>query len=98
LPKIKKTILKESGYIYILKNKEFYKIGRSKNPKNRIKSYVTENPDEIEIILCEYVDDYKKAEEELHILFKDKKHRGEWFKLNNEDIELIKNYINKERI
>lgn len=33
-------------------------------------------------------------EKELHNLFKNKKHRGEWFFLNENDIYLIKEYLN----
>jgi hypothetical protein len=93
----KKTIKKEnkkiSGYIYIIQSGNYYKIGRSRNKKDRIKKYITENPNEINILMCEKVTDYIKTEAHLLNKFKNKKHRGEWFSLNKTDINIIKKII-----
>jgi hypothetical protein len=86
---------KERGYIYLLKDGDYYKIGKAKRPKDRLKTYRTENPRETQIILCEKVSDYTQTEKELLSLFKSKNHKGEWFKLDSEDIDKIKKYISE---
>lgn len=84
---------KENGYIYILKSKNLYKIGRAKSLKSRIKTYRTENPFGIRVILQKEVDDYIGIEDRLLRKFKNKQVRGEWFKLNKEDIKWLKQNI-----
>ena len=87
-----KTKIKIStrGYIYLIKSNNLYKIGRAKNLKSRIKTYQTENPFGIEVIFQKEVDDYIGTEKDLLTRFENKRERGEWFKLNNEDIQWIK--------
>lgn len=89
----KKKIKVIEGYLYIIKSGEYYKIGKALKPKQRIKTYITENPNKITVILCEKVKDYTKTEKELHSKFKDKNHNREWFNLDDKDINLIKDYI-----
>ena len=84
---------KQSGYIYLLKSKGFYKIGRTLQPEKRIEIYQTENPFGIKVIFQKEVADYVAKETELLSKFKDKNHRGEWFKLNKEDILWIKENV-----
>jgi hypothetical protein len=81
---------KKEGYIYLIKSQNLYKIGRAKKIKDRIRAYKTENPFGIEILLQVKVDNYIKEENMLLDMFKEKKVRGEWFSLNEEDVELIK--------
>jgi thymidine phosphorylase len=88
--KIKKIENKQEGYIYIIKSKNLYKIGRTKNLKNRFKTYRTENPFEIKVIFQKKVNDYIKEEIKLLTKFKDKNYKGEWFKLDKKDIQWIK--------
>ena len=73
-------------YIYIIKCCNFYKIGYSKNPKNRRATIQTHNP--LDVILCATLktEHYKEKEKELHNLFATKRTRGEWFELKNDDL------------
>lgn len=80
------------GYVYLAKMGEHYKIGISQNPKSRLKEF-TKLPYPLEIILCEKVNSYEVVEKELHNHFKKQHIRGEWFKLNHEDIDFIKTYL-----
>lgn len=82
-----------SGYVYILKSGIYYKIGISKNPKTRLQFYITENPNEIEIIANKKVEDSKTLEKRLHEKFKNKIHRGEWFLLEAHDVENAKDLL-----
>jgi hypothetical protein len=59
-------------------------------------------PFECEIYKIFQVENYSKAEKELHLLFKDKNIKGEWFNLEIEDIEnainiLCENFDGVER-
>jgi hypothetical protein len=70
---------------YLIKSGENYKIGKTKNLKSRLSVYKTHNI-QTELILfietdCEYY---------LHNKFKDKHISGEWFSLNEADINSIK--------
>lgn len=80
------------GYVYVVKLDKHYKIGISKTPESRLKEF-TLLPYELETIILERVIDYDKREKELHEHFADKRVRGEWFLLDNNDIEYIKNYL-----
>lgn len=91
---LKKKTEPIKGFIYLLKSKNLYKIGRAKNPKSRIRTYRTENPFGIKVILQKKVDDYIKVENMLLKKFKEKLVNGkEWFKLNNKDIKEIENIL-----
>jgi len=85
----------ENGWIYLLKSKNLYKIGRAKNIQSRIKTYKTENPFGIKIIIQKKVNDYIGIEIKLLKMFNEKQIRGEWFKLNKDDINRIKKYLNE---
>ncbi len=54
-----------SGWIYIMKNKDLYKIGITKNFENRMK---TPKPDSI--VNKIYTNDYVKLEKHLHKRYK----------------------------
>jgi len=90
-PKLPKEPIR--GYIYILKSRKFYKIGRTKNPESRLKTYQTENPHGIKVIEMTEVYDYEKAEATLLSRFEPKKQTGEWFNFNLNDVKEAKKLI-----
>ena len=71
-------------YIMYDRNSERYKIGRSKHPEKRYKSLKSSNPD---IQMVHVID--ADIEKELHLQYKDKRVTGEWFKLDDLDIQKI---------
>lgn len=85
----------ESGYVYVIKMGDHYKIGISIEPSRRLKEF-TKLPHEIETIICDYKKGYKEIEKELHEKYLPKRERGEWFKLEEEDIVEIKEYLSKK--
>jgi hypothetical protein len=89
--KEKEDKLKIKGYIYIIKSDFGYKIGKSKDAKNRVKNIGLQLPFKIELIFQFYVEGYHMKEKQLHEQFKNKHINGEWFNLSDEDIEAIKN-------
>ena len=94
----KKEKKKQEGYIYVIKSNKHYKIERTLNPEQRIEKYITENPNKIEVILCEKVKDYVGVEKKLHSIFEYKNHNREWFNLNDEEISLIKSYLGGNKV
>ena len=95
LPPKKKTTLKPSpGYVYILQSDTGpYKIGRSNNPKSRIKTFGVQLPFEVEYLAVIPSDDYVGLETELHVQYEDKRVNGEWFDLSPEDVAHIQGLV-----
>ena len=61
--------------VYFIRCGDYVKIGTSKNIQRRLKDLETGNPYPLELI---YVED-SLMEEEWHVLFKHRHHRGEWY-------------------
>jgi len=88
---------KRRGYIYLAHcDTGHYKIGRSKEPADRIRSLNTQTPVEITLIHTFEADDMFVAEEKLHRRYINKRMNGEWFELDQTDVETI-NGINAYR-
>lgn len=72
-----------SGYIYLAKmyagDGYVYKIGRSKNPKDRVQVFNVEMPVDVEIINHFPVEDAPETESKLHDYFDPWHEEGEWF-------------------
>jgi excisionase family DNA binding protein len=83
----------DKGFVYIVKSREHYKIGYSVRPIKRFVSMRTGNPDDTELIGLACAADYIHLESILHEKFKEKRVRGEWFTLSEEDLaEIAKAY------
>lgn len=90
-------------HVYLMKNDRngFYKIGVSISPKFREKTLqseepevrlimsVEEDPSETQVSLISALD----GEDFLHKTFADKRVRGEWFRLDEEDIDCIRGWF-----
>lgn len=82
---------KQEGYIYLVKGmSDIYKIGKTKNLKHRLAA-LRRLPFDIELVHSIKVKDIGKVERFLLEKFADKKHKGEWFKLNQNDVNYILN-------
>ena len=80
-----------SGWLYLIRNRDIYKIGITKNFKNRMRQL---KPDSV--IAKLYTSDFKKLERELHYRYK--KYRipqTEYFRLDNSHLREIKKRIFK---
>jgi hypothetical protein len=84
-----KSRLQEKKKTYILVNKanNRYKIGESINPEGRKMTLRSEEP-EIELLF--FCQSSIVSEKELHSIFENKRHIGEWFNLDKKDIIKIK--------
>ena len=83
-----------NSFVYLMHNKTngYYKIGKSNNPKFRERTLQSQEPD-VELIAKWEVD--SNEEKLLHKKFKDKRVRGEWFALDEEDVNYIEEYMNQ---
>lgn len=79
------------GFVYLLQSQSgHYKIGRTTNPQNRLKTFSVKLPFEVEYICLIQVQDMYQMESELHTRFAEKRINGEWFNLSPEDVNYIK--------
>lgn len=92
-------------YMYIISNnQDAIKVGISKQPEKRLKQLQTSNPNKLSLLFTEEFECSRnhllKIEKLVHKeLYNVSKQRvGEWFKVNTEDIERIKNIIIWNRI
>jgi hypothetical protein len=86
---------RHTGYVYLLQSPtKAYKIGRSKNPENRLKTFSVKLPFEVEYIALIKTNDMVGLERQLHQRFADKRVNGEWFELSSEDVQYIQGLSN----
>lgn len=79
------------GYVYVLKaDNNLYKIGRAKQLDKRILQLSVQLPYDLVLVASIESDDYANLEKELHNTFTNKRKRGEWFDLDEDDIARIK--------
>ena len=75
------------GYVYLLKGGPYYKIGLSNNVTRRIEEISPKLPFETELICTIATEDMYELEAFLHEMFADKRANGEWFELDETDVE-----------
>jgi hypothetical protein len=86
----------DERYLYFFQNElGRIKIGRAENVENRLKGISSQAG--IKIYLLNKIENAAKYEFTLHELFKEFKYSGEWFVLNNSQIEWICS-LNKKNI
>lgn len=89
-------------YIYLIRDKATgcVKIGRSRDPEARLKQLVRQDtlmPKANEFTMLFYWRGYTTTEKFLHMQYAEKHVRGEWFDLDEEDVEEIKKfYFNQD--
>lgn len=78
------------GYVYVLESAYGCKVGRTRDIPSRMRAFGVKLPIAYSIRLCAWFDDHYVAETRFHQLFRDKHINGEWFALEEADIELIR--------
>lgn len=81
------------GYVYLIKSPYGYKIGKTKNMKQRTQLFGVKLPFPIEIVAYGWFDDYSRAEADFHNRFRDRRLDGEWFNLGAQDIAALRNEL-----
>lgn len=77
------------GWVYVLEGAGLYKIGSTKNLKQRIRYIQTTCPVDIEVIYKIRTDKMATLERELQDMFLHKWLRDEWFCLSEKDVQKI---------
>jgi len=80
-----------AGYVYLVREgtQGHYKIGRTIDVKSRMKTFTVKLPFKVELSHSLPADDYISAERLLHDNFSHRRVDGEWFSLNEGDVEWI---------
>lgn len=88
----KQSVKNDIHYVYIMFNKhnKYHKIGRSIKPEYREKTLQGQEPD---VELVEKWIASAEVERTLHRKYKEKRKRGEWFDLTENDVEEIKIFM-----
>jgi len=87
-----------TGYIYLIKSELGYKIGKTKNIDQRDKIFSVKMPFDYEYEDFKICNNYHQLELELHKEFEQKKINGEWFQLNSEEVNRVKEVLNKHEV
>ena len=81
-----------SGFIYVIymdTPERYCKIGMTADLGGRLKTHQCSSPFELFVACGYFVPNMRTEEAALHAAFADKRVRGEWFRLNEEDLKLI---------
>ncbi len=81
--------------IYIITDGEYCKIGIATDIEQRVKQLQTGNARKLEVLHYEKVRNAKKIESKLHKKMKHKRLSGEWFDIDDDGIDYIRDYIKK---
>lgn len=84
--------VRANGFVYLIQENdgEYTKIGLSEDVENRRNNFQTANPRELHILCKIPHDNPAKLETELHSRYKHKRVRGEWYRLDANDINEIR--------
>jgi len=99
-PTTKKVVLSQekkeidrAGFVYVIYieagEERFCKIRKSVNFNDRLTSHQCSSPFDVCVAVCYFVGNMNLEEKELHGIYKEKHIRGEWYRLEDEDIREI---------
>lgn len=89
-PQREKKVVIRGVYILMSPATGLYKIGKAINIKQRVSSYWGSIPENLIVVGYCKTDNQDKKEHELHLEYSNKRIKGEWFAMLNEDIENVK--------
>ncbi|EHQ92138.1 GIY-YIG nuclease family protein [Desulfosporosinus youngiae] len=80
--------MNENGHVYVITNETGrVKIGRAKNPTQRLRTLETQSGLKItKSFISPLIGNYEKAEVDLHAKYKNKRVIGEWFDVNFNEV------------
>ena len=82
-----------AGYVYGVfieaGGERFYKVGMAKQPDVRAAAHQTSLPFEARIAIAYFVPNMRQEERQLHAMFQPKLVRGEWFRLDDADLDAM---------
>lgn len=81
------------GFVYLIRQGKYCKIGRATNMQVRLRKYYSENPEPIDLLGHAYVSDYIREEVRIQKKYENRWVRGEWFALTEADITDLQLYF-----
>ena len=78
------------GYVYVIRSKLGFKIGKTVNLRSRTRLFAVRLPFPTSVEHYAWFEDYTHAERSFHLTYHAKRLEGEWFDLNESDLEAIK--------
>lgn len=78
-----------TSFVYLLECQGWFKIGFADDPLRRVRDLQTGNPFKITLLHSVPCLNYEKVETYLHVLYREHRGLGEWFKLSAEAVETI---------
>jgi len=86
------------GYVYIAGAEGKLKIGKSRNPKKRIRGIENAAGLNFDLtFISDKIENYSQIEKEMHIAFKDERIKGEWFSIDfNDAVKKLKELTFKD--
>ena len=79
-----------AGVVYVLKSAYGHKVGRTRNVPARMRAFGVHLPFMYTVQLCAWFEDCHEAERRYHLRFAEKRINGEWFDLQEADINAIR--------
>ncbi len=79
-------------YVYIIQDIDvtgYYKIGRTSSPYRRFGDFTAKFPFRFKIVMLFVVADSGRTEKGMHRFFAEKRRNGEWFALDDDDLEWL---------
>lgn len=81
------------GFVYVIyldaPGDRSYKIGMASSLMERLSAHQCASPYQVCIACAYFTPDSRAEEQALHLMFDDKRVRGEWFSLSADDLQLI---------
>lgn len=82
------------GFVYVIfvvdtSGDRFYKIGMASSFPARVSTHQTSSPFDVRVACAYFVGNMSAEERALHSMFDEKRIRGEWFRLSDDDLDSI---------
>ena len=74
------------GGVYVLRCGDLFKIGYSRDVRSRVMAINAQSPVDVEHVITIHTSNARHLESLLHRSFADKRVKGEWFRLSDEDV------------
>lgn len=82
-------------YVIRMSGSSFYKIGVARNIRERLSSLQSGCPIKLEIVKTFFTTDASIKERKLHSVFDLKRTHGEWFELDESDLQVVESMMNR---
>lgn len=89
--------IRDVGFLYLLENGGYHKIGITSNLRKRVSVLQSGSPHEIVVVAANEVEDRLLWEKRLHEIFIEYHHRGEWYVLPDNIVKEVTEFIDNPK-